>query len=89
MDAGAFDFSQYENKIVFCYNPFTATLALRILDNLQFSLRKTGHEGILIYLGPIPPAVKERLDAFHLIAQGSYLSHFGGFQKYYIYRINS
>lgn len=89
MDAGAFDFSQYENKILFCYNPFTATLALRILDNLQFSLRKTGHEGILIYLGPIPPAVKERLDTFHLIAQGSYLSHFGGFQKYFIYRINS
>jgi SAM-dependent methyltransferase len=89
MDAGAFDFSQYENKILFCYNPFTTTLALRILDNLQFSLRKTGHEGILIYLGPIPPAVKERLDAFRHIAQGTYLSHFGGFQKYFIYRINS
>jgi hypothetical protein len=89
MDAGAFDFSQFGDMVVFCYNPFTATLALRILDNLQFSLRETGHEGILIYLSPIPPAVKERLDSFHLIAQGSYLSHFGGFQKYYIYRISS
>jgi len=89
MDASAFDFSQFGDKVVFCYNPFTATLALRILDNLQFSLRETGNEGILIYLSPIPPAVKERLDSFHLIAQGSYLSHFGGFQKYYIYRISS
>jgi SAM-dependent methyltransferase len=89
MDAGAFDFSQFGNKVVFCYNPFTATLALRILDNLQFSLRKTGHEGVLIYLSPIPPVVKERLDTFQLSARGSYLSHFGGFQKYYIYRISS
>jgi SAM-dependent methyltransferase len=71
MDAGAFDFSQFGNKVVFCYNPFAATLALRILD-----------------LSPIPTAVKERLDTFHVIAQGSYLSHFGGLQKYYIYRIS-
>jgi SAM-dependent methyltransferase len=89
MDAGEFDFSQFGNKVAFCYNPFTANLALRVLNNLQFSLHKTGHEGILIYLTPIPPAVKERLDTFHLIAQGGYLSHFGGFQKYYTYRISS
>jgi SAM-dependent methyltransferase len=89
MDASEFDFSQFTDKVIFCNNPFIETFALRILDNLQSSLRKTGHEGILIYLSPIPPAVKERLDAFHLIAQGSYLSHFGGFQKYYIYRITS
>jgi SAM-dependent methyltransferase len=89
MDAAEFDFSQFADKVVFCNNPFTEILALRILENLQFSLGKTGHEGILIYLSPIPRAVKERLDTFHLIAQGSYLSHFGGFQKYYTYRISS
>ena len=89
MDAAEFDFFQFANKLVFCNNPFSATLALRILDNYQFSVRKTGHQGILIYLSPIPPAVKERLDTFHLIARGSFLSHFGGLQKYYIYQINS
>jgi len=89
MDAAEFDFFQFANKLVFCNNPFSATLALRVLDNYQFSVRKTAHQGILIYLSPIPPAVKERLDTFHLIARGSFLSHFGGFQKYYIYQINS
>jgi len=89
MDAGALEFSQFGNKVVFCNNPFAAILTLRVLDNLQCSLRKTGHQGIFIYLTPIPPTVKDKLDTFHLIAQGSFLSHFGGFQKYYIYRINS
>jgi hypothetical protein len=37
----------------------------------------------------IPPAVKEKLDTFHVIAQDSYVSHFGGFQRYYVYRISS
>ena len=82
-------FRNLRNKVVFCNNPFTAILTLRVLDNFQFSLRKTGHQGLLIYLSPIPPTVKEKLDRFHLIAQGSFLSHFGGFQKYYIYRISS
>jgi len=58
MDAGEFNFSQFADKVVFCNNPFSAILALRILDNFQFSLRETGHEGVLIYLSPIPPAVK-------------------------------
>lgn len=89
VDAADFDFSKFADKVVFCNNPFTVTLALPILHNLQFSLCKTGHKGILIYLSPIPPAVKERLDTFHLIARGGFLSHFGGFQKYYIYQIDS
>jgi len=87
MDAGEFDFSQFGNKVVFCNNPFAAILTLRVLDKLQFSLRKTRHEGIFIYVTPIPPAVKDKLDTFQLIAQGSFLSQFGGFQKYFIYRI--
>jgi SAM-dependent methyltransferase len=89
MDASEFDFSQFADKVVFCNNPFTVTLTLRVLDNLKLSLRKTGHRGIFVYLTPIPPTVKDKLDTFHLIAQGSFLSHFGGFQKYYIYRISS
>jgi predicted RNA methylase len=87
MDAGEFDFSQFTDKVVFCNNPFAASLMLRVLDNLQVSLAKTGDQGILIYLTPIPATVKERLDTFGLVAQGRYLSHFGGFQKFYVYRI--
>jgi len=89
IDAGEFDFSQFTDKVVFCNNPFAASLMLRVLDKLQLSLAKTGNDGILIYLTPISAAVKERLDTFGLIGQGSFLSHFGGFQKFYIYRIYS
>lgn len=89
IDAAEFDFSQFTDKVVFCNNPFTETLAVRIVDNLQFSIRKTGSQVILIHLSPIPLAVKERLDKLPLIARGTYLSHFGGFQKYYIWRVTS
>ena len=89
MDASEFDFSQFTDKVVFCNNPFAASLVLRVLDNLQHSVAKTEDHGILICLTPIPTAVKERLDTFVLIRQGSYLSHFGGFQKFYVYRIHS
>jgi predicted RNA methylase len=88
MDAGEFDFSQFADKVVFCNNPFAANLMLRVLDNLQLSIAKTGGHGILIYLTPIPAAVKDRLDTFGLIRQGRFLSHFGGFQKFYVYRIH-
>jgi predicted RNA methylase len=87
MDAGEFDFSQFSDKVVFCNNPFAANLMLRVLDNLQLSMAKTGGHGFLIYLTPIPAAVKDRLDTFDLIRQGRFLSHFGGFQKFYVYRI--
>jgi predicted RNA methylase len=88
MDAGEFDFSQFTDKIVFCNNPFAASLMLRVLDNLQLSVIKTRSNVILIYLTPIPATVKDRLDAFGLIRQGHFLSHFGGFQKFYVYRIH-
>ena len=88
IDAGEFDFSQFADKVVFCNNPFAANLMLRVLENLRLSLDKTGGNGILIYLTPIPAAVKDRLSTFGLIRQGRFLSHFGGFQKYYIYRIH-
>jgi predicted RNA methylase len=89
MDAGEFDFSQFRDKVVFCNNPFTASLMLRVLDNLQLSVGNNGDNAILIYLTPIPTAVKDRLDTFGLITQGRFLSHFGGFQTYYIYRIHN
>jgi predicted RNA methylase len=89
MDASELDFSQFTDKVVFCNNPFAASLMLRVLDNLQHSVAKTEDHGILICLTPIPTAVKERLDTFVLIRQGSYLSHFGGFQKFYVYRIHN
>jgi SAM-dependent methyltransferase len=89
IDAGGFDFSQFGDKVVFCNNPFTAKLALQVIDNLKLAADGTGDNVILIYLTPIPAAVKDRLDSFQLIGQGRYLSHFGGFQRYYIYRIQS
>jgi hypothetical protein len=87
MDAGAFDFSKVGDKVIFCNNPFTAGLMLKVLDNLQFSLKQNKNEGIVIYLTPISNEVSERLGTFGMISQGSYLSHFGGFQKYFIYKI--
>jgi predicted RNA methylase len=88
MNAAEFNFSQFGDKVVFCNNPFTANLALQVIDNLQRSASEAG-EVILIYLTPIPAAVKDRLNTFQLIAQGRYLSHFGGFQRYYTYRVQS
>jgi hypothetical protein len=41
MDAGEFDFSQFTDKIVFCNNPFAATLALRILETLALRILET------------------------------------------------
>ena len=88
MDAGEFDFGQFTDKIVFCNNPFAASFMLRVLDNLQRSVVNTGNDVILIYLTPIHPAVKDRLDTFGLLRQGRFLSHFGGFQKFIVYRIH-
>ena len=88
IDAGAFDFSLIGDKVIFCNNPFTDKLMLRVLDSLELSFRRTGHQVIFIYLTPIQPAVKEKLDTFQLIRQGRFLSHFGGFQRYFIYRIS-
>jgi 16S rRNA G966 N2-methylase RsmD len=88
MDAAAFHFSPLGDKIVFCNNPFTASLALKVLENLQLSLEQSRRdEGILVYLTPVSDEVSERLRTFKIIDQGTYLSHFGGFQKYFIYRM--
>jgi len=78
MDAAAFDFSQLRNKIVFCNNPFKADLMINVLERLRRSLAETSDEGILIYLTPIPPQIKKRLDIYEIVGQGRYLSHFGG-----------
>jgi len=61
---------------------------LRVLDNLQLSVAKTGDHGILIYLTSIPAAVKEKLGTVGLVRQGRFLSHLGGFHKFYAYRIH-
>ena len=47
---------------------------LRVLDNLQLSAAETGDHEILIYLTPIPAAVKDRLDTIGLIREASFLS---------------
>jgi len=80
MDASEFDFSRFGDKVVFCNNPFRADLALQVLNNLQQAVDQNRSEVILIYLTPIPAPVKDRLNTFRLIAQGSYLSHFGDFR---------
>jgi hypothetical protein len=80
-------FLNSETKIVFCNNPFKADLMIDVLERLRRSLAETSDEGILIYLTPIPPQIKKRLDIYEIIGQGRYLSHFGGFQSYYIYQV--
>lgn len=88
MDAADFEFSKFDNKIIFCNNPFKDSIMLRVLDNIERSVRVSGNEVMFIYLTPITIEVKTRLDQFHLINHGNYLSHYGGFQSYYIYRIS-
>lgn len=87
MDAGALDFSTIGDKIIFCNNPFAGSLMLKVLDNLQCSLTQSRDDVILIYLTPISTEVSECLSKFKIIDQGSYLSDFGGLQKYFTYRI--
>jgi SAM-dependent methyltransferase len=88
IDAGAFDFSITKDKVIFCNNPFEEDLMLKVLDNLELSLAQTSSKGILVYLTPIAVEIAARLSRFKMIHQGSYLSHFGGFQKYLIYQIS-
>jgi SAM-dependent methyltransferase len=85
-DAGEFDFSGLGDKIVFCYNPFGADLMNRVLDNLQ-SPACQGGETIFLYLGPMPPAISKKLDAFPIIGKGEFLSEFGCFEQYSIYQM--
>jgi SAM-dependent methyltransferase len=87
MDATGFDFSQLGDKIIFCANPFSASLMLRVMDNLESSLLQRKDEAILIYLTPISSQLKKRLAKFKMIYEGNYISDFGGFQKYLIYQI--
>jgi SAM-dependent methyltransferase len=83
-DAGAFDFSPFENKIVFCYNPFGPDLMLQVVDQLESTRRQSG-ETIFLYLGPMPIAVMQRLAHFPVIRKGEFLSEFGHFERYSIY----
>jgi SAM-dependent methyltransferase len=89
IDAADFDFLKFGDKIIFCNNPFKDSLMIRVLDNLEKSVSGRKNEVIFIYLTPITLEVKKRLDKFDLIRQGNFLSHYGGFQRYYIYRISS
>jgi len=85
-DAGEFDFSHIGDKIIFCYNPFGADLMNRVLDNLLLPPHRQ-EETIFIYLGPMPPAVSEKLTPFQIIAKGEFLSEFGFFERYSIHQI--
>ncbi|MBV8361346.1 MAG: class I SAM-dependent methyltransferase [Deltaproteobacteria bacterium] len=87
MDATDFDFSPLGDKIIFCNNPFAASLMLRVIDNVEISLACSKDDVILIYLTPISPQLKLRLSKFKMIYEGNYISDFGGFQKYLIYQI--
>jgi SAM-dependent methyltransferase len=86
-DAGQFDFAEIGDKIIFCYNPFGAVLMDRVLDNLQ-SLACQKGETIFVYLGPMPQLVAERLNPFPVIDKGEFLSEFGFFERYSIYKMH-
>jgi SAM-dependent methyltransferase len=86
-DAGEFDFSQIEDKIVFCYNPFAADLMNCVLDKLQ-ARSDQGGETIFVYLGAVPSAVLERLSRFPIIDKGEFLTEFDTFEQYSIYKMH-
>ena len=86
-DAGEFDFSEIEDKIVFCYNPFTADLMIRVLDNLSAPAHNPG-ETIFVYLGGMPSTVSQKLKIFPIIDKGEFLTEFRTYEQYSIYRIH-
>jgi SAM-dependent methyltransferase len=86
-DASNFDFSEIGDKIVFCYNPFGANLMNRVLDKLEPTASQPG-ETVLLYLGPIPQEIAERLTRFPVLGRGEFLSEFGFFEQYSIYKLS-
>jgi SAM-dependent methyltransferase len=85
-DAAEFDFSDIGDKVIFCYNPFGADVMNRVLDNLQSASCQQG-ETVLVYLGPMPAAVSEKLHPFKIMRKGEFLSEFGFFEQYSVCRI--
>jgi SAM-dependent methyltransferase len=85
-DAAGFDFSNIGNKVVFCYNAFHAQLMIRIIHNLQTS-RRPSDATLLVYLGPIARSVAEALRYFPTVRSGEFLSEFGFFEQYSIFKI--
>ncbi len=86
-DAGDYNFSNIGNKIIFCYNPFGEELMIRIIDKLTSSC-VLDEETILIYLGPMPSAVSDKLDHFPIILRGEFLSEFGFYEQYSGYQLS-
>lgn len=86
-DAADYDFSKIGAKIVFCYNPFEASLMNCVIDKLRSSCNQT-EETIIIYLGPIPSAVSHKLDPFPILTRGEFLSEFGHYEQYVAYRLS-
>jgi SAM-dependent methyltransferase len=86
-DAAAFDFSGLKNKIVFCYNPFGAEVMTRVMSNLQHS-GPSSNKTLLVYLGPMASVVAERLCRFPVLRKGEFLSEFGFFERYSIFRLH-
>ena len=85
-DAAGFDFSDLGNKVVFCYNPFAAELMIRVIHNLQRS-RHPSEETLLVYLGPMARSVSEALCRFPTVSGGEFLSEFGFFEQYSIFKM--
>jgi SAM-dependent methyltransferase len=86
-DAGGFDFSGIGDKIVFCYNPFSADLMIRVLENLDAPTHEPG-QTIFAYLGGMPGIVAEQLKRFPLIDEGEFLTEFHTFEPYSIYKMH-
>jgi predicted RNA methylase len=87
IDAGAFDFSDDGNTIIFSANPFGAALMNQVLDNLQTALDRSKAEAIFVYLGPMPEQIAARLDRYQVVERGDWISEFGFFEQYSVYRI--
>jgi hypothetical protein len=87
-DAAEFDFSQFTEKVVFCYNPFGADVMMRVLDNLEISPQGLG-ETIFAYLGEMSTTVSERLNRFQTMERGEFLTEFDTFERYSLFRMTT
>ena len=87
MDARNLDFSRWSEKVVFCFNPFAAPVMHIVLDNLEHVSSRQGAETFYVYLGPMVSELKDRLNAFPMILRGEWLSEFGYFEQYALYKL--
>lgn len=83
--AGEFDFSEIQDKIVFCYNSFTADLMIAVFDHLSTLTHKPGET--ISYLGGMPSAVRGKINRLPIIDKSKFLTQFDMYEQYSVFRL--